>query len=98
VSSSGSEEDEEYLDTVNDSFNPVQHQAKIQMAQKTRTSVSAEVFGKYHVKAAFTAKVVPKTEEIKSKIQQRLSSAFMFMSLDHKDMAVVIDAMDEKIH
>ena len=35
------------------------------MASKSRTSVSAEVFGKYHIKQAFVAKVVPKSDEVK---------------------------------
>ena len=64
------------------------------MAQRSRTSVSAEVFGKYHVKAAFKSKVVPKSQEIKDSIENRLLNSFMFMSLDQKDLQVVIDAMD----
>ena len=52
-SSSDSGEDEEYLDEIKDPMNPMKQQAKIQMAQRARTSVSAEVFGKYHVKQAF---------------------------------------------
>jgi cAMP-dependent protein kinase regulator len=66
------------------------------MAQKARISVSAEVFGKYHMKEAFVAKVVPKNQEVKDKIKQRLAGAFMFMSLEEKDLQVVIDAMDQK--
>ena len=66
------------------------------MAQKARTSVSAEVFGRYHIKEAFKAKVIPKSIDIQQKIKERLSNAFMFMSLDPKDLKVVIDAMDEK--
>lgn len=66
------------------------------MAQKARVSVSAEVFGKYHVKEAFKAKVIAKGEDVVSKIHERLACAFMFMSLDEKDMMVVIDAMDER--
>jgi len=66
------------------------------MAQKSRTSVSAEVFGKYHVKAAFEAKVINKDAVMTEKIHELLSSAFMFMSLDEKDMKVVINAMDER--
>lgn len=86
-SSSDSEgEEEEYLDVVNDPYSPDKQQAKLQMAQKSRTSVSAEVFGKYHAKAAFTAKIVAKSQAIKKSIHDRLSSAFMFMSLDEKDM------------
>jgi hypothetical protein len=64
------------------------------LAKKSRTSVSAEVFGKYHVKAAFKPKIIQKTQQVKNSIQDRLLGAFMFMSLDDKDMHVVIDAMD----
>ena len=66
------------------------------MAQKARTSVSAEVFGKYNMKAAFVAKVIPKSQEIKDKIKERLEGAFMFAGLEDKDLQVVIDAMDQK--
>lgn len=66
------------------------------MAQKARISVSAEVFGKYNMKEAFVAKKIPKNQEVKDKIKERLSGAFMFMSLEEKDLQVVIDAMDQK--
>lgn len=66
------------------------------MAQKARISVSAEVFGKYNMKEAFVAKVIPKNQEIKNKIKERITSAFMFMGLEEKDLQVVIDAMDQK--
>ena len=66
------------------------------MAQRARTSVSAEVFGKYHQKEAFVAKIVPKSDEQKEKIAKILSGAFMFMSLDQKDLNVVIDAISER--
>lgn len=58
--------------------------------------MSAEVFGKYHIKEAFKAKVIPKGEDVKKRIEERLRQAFMFMSLDENDLKVVIDAMDEK--
>lgn len=35
---------------------------KLNLAKKSRTSVSAEVFGKYHVKAAFKPKIIPKSQ------------------------------------
>jgi hypothetical protein len=79
-SSSCSEGEE--LDEMNDNMSPMKHQDKIQMAQKARTSVSAEVFGKYHVKAAFVPKVFPKNEETKAKIEKILRPAFMFMNLE----------------
>jgi hypothetical protein len=48
--------------------------------------VSAEAFGKYHVKAAFKPKEVAKSQEIKDSIKDRLAGSFMFMSLDQKDL------------
>lgn len=44
----------------------------MELAAKKRTSVSAEVFGKYHVKGIFKPKVVDKSQEVKDKIQSRL--------------------------
>ena len=58
--------------------------------------MSAEVFGKYHVKEAFKPKVVKKTNDENEKINNRLAGAFMFMGLDENDLKVVIDAMDAK--
>ena len=59
--------------------------------------MSAEVFGKFHMKSAFKPKVIKKSEFIVQRIKNRLLGAFMFMSLDENDLQVVIDAMDEKI-
>lgn len=50
ASSSDSEANEEYLDEVHEPMSPLKEQSKIQMAQKARISVSAEVFGKYNMK------------------------------------------------
>jgi len=56
------------------------------MAQKARISVSAEVFGKYNMKEAFISKIIPKNQEVKNKIKERLTGAFMFMGLEEKDL------------
>ena len=48
--------------------------------------MSAEVFGKFHVKEAFKAKVIKKDEDVKKRIEQRLLQAFMFMALDDHDL------------
>jgi len=48
------------------------------MSQTKRTSVSAEVFGKFNVAAAFKAKVIVKSAENKKSIEKRLKGAFMF--------------------
>lgn len=74
------------MDEVNEPLSPLKQQDKIQMAQKARISVSAEVFGKYNMKEAFVAKVIPKNQEIKNKIKERITSAFMFMGLEEKDL------------
>ena len=61
-----------------------------------RTSVSAEVFGKYHKKQEFVAKLVPKTDDVKQRIKERLMMAFMFKALGTEELTIVIDAMEEK--
>lgn len=81
---------------MKDEFSPINQQAKLQAAQKSRVSVSAEVFGKYHIKEAFKAQVIEKSHIVQDKIREKLTAAFMFMSLDDKDLQTVIDAMDEK--
>lgn len=58
--------------------------------------MSAEVFGKYHIKQAFKAQVIKKDEAVKEKIKARLLTAFMFMSLDESDLNIVVDAMDQR--
>jgi cAMP-dependent protein kinase regulator len=63
--------------------------------KKSRQGVSAESYGAYNKKADFVPKVVQKTEDTKKKLQARLMQAFMFNNLDEKDLAVVIDAIEE---
>jgi cAMP-dependent protein kinase regulator len=67
-------------------------------ARSTRASVSAEVYGKFNQKSSFEAKVVPKSEEQKGRIRQKLSQAFMFSALDDKEQEIVINAMEEKTY
>ena len=61
-----------------------------------RTSVSAEVFGKYNKKEEFVPTVVHKTPEVKERIKQRLQMAFMFKALGSDELTIVINAMEEK--
>lgn len=61
-----------------------------------RTSVSAEVYGRWNVKKSYQPKVVPKSIEIKQKIRDRLSKAFMFGALEEKEREIVINAMEER--
>ena len=61
-----------------------------------RTSVSAEVFGKYNQKEAYQPYVVPKSQQQKDSLKQRLTTTFMFKALDEAELNIVIDAMEEK--
>jgi hypothetical protein len=40
--------------------------------------------------------VVPKSQDVKNRIKQRLQMAFMFKALDEPELNIVIDAMEEK--
>lgn len=62
----------------------------------SRSSVSAEVYGKFNQKSDFKPKIVAKSSEQKERIRQRLSQAFMFSALDEHEQGVVIDAMEEQ--
>lgn len=64
-------------------------------ARGTRSSVSAEAYGLWNKKGSYKPKVVPKTEDQKERIRQRLSQAFMFQALDEKEQQIVVDAMEE---
>lgn len=60
-----------------------------------RASVSAEAFGTFNKKEDFKARVVPKSEESKAAILEKLNKAFMFQALSDKEKEIVIDAMEE---
>jgi len=61
-----------------------------------RSSVSAEVYGKFHQKGDYKPRVIKKSEEQKGRIAERLSKTFMFASLDPKEQEIIIDSMEEK--
>lgn len=63
--------------------------------QKMRTSVSAEAYGAWNKKTEFTPPVHAKTAEQKERLTQTLQKSFMFRALNVKEMATVIDAMEE---
>ena len=90
------DDDEEYLDEMLEPYSPIMNQEKVIEMQRNRVSISAEVFGKFNSKMEYRPKVISKTPQVKEKIKERLSHAFMFMGLDDNEMSVVIDAMDSK--
>eukprot|EP00929_Paragymnodinium_shiwhaense_P029195 TRINITY_DN16790_c0_g2_i4.p2 TRINITY_DN16790_c0_g2~~TRINITY_DN16790_c0_g2_i4.p2 ORF type:complete len:269 (+),score=108.94 TRINITY_DN16790_c0_g2_i4:82-888(+) len=61
-----------------------------------RKSVSAEVYGEWNKKDAFTPPVHPKSEQQKGRLQDVLAQSFLFSCLEAAELAVVIDAMQEK--
>ena len=60
--------------------------------------MSAEVFGSFNQKKDFKPKVIPKSEDQKSRIKTRLNQAFMFQALDEKELNIVVDSMLEKVY
>ena len=93
VKSEGSEmvseqsEDDDYVDELPKPSHGVQ--------KKQRTSVSAEAFGDWNKKEDFEPIIIPKSEEVKEKIKDKLLQAFMFNALSEKELQIVIDAMKE---
>ena len=87
--SSDEAEDEEEVD-----FDLPQIQS--QQFQKQRTSVSAEAYGKFNKKGNFEPRVIPKSEDQKHRIIERLSKAFMFAYLENKEKEILVKAMEEK--
>ena len=65
--------------------------------KKPRTGVSAEVYGKHNPKDHFKAKEIPKSHEVRLRINHRLVDNFMFSSLGDIEKGVVVNAMEEKV-
>ena len=61
-----------------------------------RSGVSAEVYGKFHKKEDFVARVIKKTPEQIQRIKTSVIHSFLFGNLEPKDLEVVINAMEEK--
>lgn len=84
-----SEEDDD--DEVGELMAPGPNTGKV----KPKTSVCAEVYGKYNQKGTYEPKVIDKDPEVKSKLLERLNQAFMFSSLEDKEKEIVLNAMEE---
>lgn len=85
---SSEEEEEDFVDEI-----PQTLQQKV---PKFRTSVSAEAFGIFNKKVEFKPRVIPKDDNTKEEIKERLTESFMFANLDDKEMKIVLDAMEVK--
>jgi len=60
-----------------------------------RVSVSAEAYGMWNRKEDFKARVIPKSEDSKNAIREKLNKSFMFAALSDSEKDIVIDAMLE---
>ena len=69
----------------------------IRRPSKQRNAVSSEAFGQWNRKEDFVPRVIPKTNEQKAHIVDRLSQSFMFASLDQAERDIVVQAMEERI-
>jgi hypothetical protein len=73
----------------------LEEKKRIKMEKKnSRQGISAEAFGAYNKKAEFTAKVVPKDEDVKKSIQILIEKSILFQSLSKEEMNIVIGAME----
>lgn len=64
-----------------------------QAQKKPRASVSAEAFGNWNKKEEFKAPFYDKPEETLQALKSRLSTAFMFQSLNPDELEIVLGAM-----
>ena len=97
--SSDSEEDvmdDKEEEEINAKLNNMKKTQDLEKAIKSRSSVSAEVYGFYHKKENFVPKVIPKNDEQMNRIKGKIISSFIFSSLEKKDLDIVINAMEEK--
>jgi len=61
-----------------------------------RPSVSAEAYGDYNKKGAFVVKVIKKTEQQISLIEEKVMNSFLFNNLEEQELKSVISAMGER--
>lgn len=91
---SGSEDNEEKDDFVEDAV--LQTQITANKNKPNRTSVSAEAFGVFNKREDYKARVIEKNQDSKNRIRTKLDESFMFRALEDKEKDVVIGAMEEK--
>lgn len=67
-----------------------------QRKTKKKQAISAEAYGEYNKLGDFNPRVIEKTDEQKELIKSILMKNFMFSSLDEKNQAIIIKAMEIK--
>ena len=94
--SDGDVMDDKEEQEINSKLNKMKKTQDLEKAIKSRSSVSAEVYGFYNKKEKFVPKVIPKNEDQMNRIKGKIISSFIFSSLEKKDLDIVINAMEEK--
>jgi cAMP-dependent protein kinase regulator len=56
----------------------------------------AEVYGEHNKREDFVPVVIPKTEDQKARIVDRLKKSFMFEALDERETEIIVNAMKER--
>merc|ERR1719169_378976 len=84
------EEEDDELDEIPESMKKPEGQMK-----GPRSSVSAEAYGAWNQKKAFTPPTHPKTDEQKKRLSEVLGKSFLFSALEAKDLDAVLLAMLE---
>merc|ERR1719235_2104938 len=84
------EEEDDELDEIPESMKKPEGQMKT-----ARASVSAEAYGAWNQKKAFTPPSHPKSDEQKTRLADVLKKSFLFSALEAKDLESVIGAMQE---
>eukprot|EP00927_Polykrikos_kofoidii_P060404 TRINITY_DN5539_c0_g1_i1.p1 TRINITY_DN5539_c0_g1~~TRINITY_DN5539_c0_g1_i1.p1 ORF type:complete len:332 (-),score=76.02 TRINITY_DN5539_c0_g1_i1:61-987(-) len=64
---------------------------------RSRGSVSAEAYGDWNRKTAFTPPVIPKTDDQQQRLKACLLNSFLFSSLEESDFSTIIGAMKEVV-
>merc|ERR1719504_78977 len=81
------EEDDDCCDELPESFKKPEGQMS-----GARASVSAEAYGAWNQKKAFTPPNYPKSADQKARLKGVLAKSFLFSALEEKDLKVVVDA------
>merc|ERR1719331_2925721 len=86
------EEDDDDCDELPENFKKPEGQMS-----GARASVSAEAYGAWNQKKAFTPPVHDKSDAQKERLKSVLGKSFLFSALEPKDLELVIMAMVEKV-
>lgn len=85
------DDDDNELDEIPESFKKPEAQMS-----RARASVSAEAYGQWNQKKAFTPPSYPKTSEQLERLSSTLSKSFLFSELEKSDMDLILNAMKEQ--